>query len=95
LPFLPNSLKTITSQNNQLAALPELPDTLYTLNISNNPITCLPQVKFIGNFSFNNTQITCFPNYGEVLYPNPSLAFYPLCDTFNSNGTLQAIAILT
>lgn len=87
LPTLPNSLKALYCFNNQLSALPELPDTLDHLNCSGNiNLHCFPQLKYIGNLNFQNTSITCLPNYGNITYSSPAISTIPLCGLFNPNG---------
>ena len=44
LPDLPNTLKTLSCDNNQLTELPDLPDTLEELRCSYNELKKLPDI---------------------------------------------------
>ena len=68
---------------NQLTSLPDLPDTLWHLYIDNNPIACLPPFKWITDFRFGNTNITCFPNRFHTTNFTPAL---PVCNILNVNN---------
>jgi len=57
---------------------------------NNHLLACLPQLPAsIGTLSFNNTSITCLPNYPIINGTStPLLNSIPLCDLFNNNGCL-------
>jgi Secretion system C-terminal sorting domain len=74
LPMIPSNVTTIYCSNNQLTALPVLPNKLSTFIVKNNPnLTCIPNIPdslALYNFNtanFNNTGITCFPNYNRYI----------------------------
>jgi Leucine-rich repeat (LRR) protein len=86
LPALPAGLWDLDCSGNHLTGLPEFPDSLHYCYISDNPITCLPRLKYIYSFDFENTLVTCLPNYGNVISDYPLLSSLPLCDSANANG---------
>ncbi len=87
LPALPRTLEGLTCINNLLTSLPEMPDTISDLSCSDNPnLHCLPLLKTITNLRFDNTAVTCLPNYGNVTNSYPPLNSLPLCDPFNANN---------
>jgi hypothetical protein len=86
LPSLPRRLRELSCDVNQVVNLPPLPDSLDIFYLGSNPIYCLPLLKYIGEFYFDTTNITCLPNYGHIVYSSPPLNTLPLCDTANPNG---------
>ena len=87
LPELPNSLSNLYCIYNQITILPELPEVMYSLNVDDNPyLNCLPELTQIVLLSFQNTNIQCLPNFGNVSTSSPLLSDFPLCDVFNING---------
>jgi uncharacterized repeat protein (TIGR01451 family) len=82
LPVLPSTLTTLECSHNLLTALPSLPSYLSYFSCEYNPyLLCFPQLKKIAVFRFDNTGITCLPNYptgGTSSYP--PLNSYPLCN---------------
>jgi uncharacterized repeat protein (TIGR01451 family) len=91
LPALPNYHTTNIARwdfsNNQIADISNIewmPDSIRYFNISNNPITCLPPIRKIDTLIWNNTNIQCLPNYGQIFHPNPSIASLPLCQLSNN-----------
>src|SRR6185295_895775 len=49
------------------------------LYINDNNISCMPEVYTIADFHWANTNIHCFPNYGNIGSASPSVANVPLC----------------
>ena len=86
LPALPQSLNMLRCEGNQLISLPELPLNMTELIVNNNPLNCLPQLTAIGYFNFNNTNVQCLSNYGNVGLSNPTLSTFPICDPININN---------
>src|ERR1043165_543105 len=89
LPALPSGLQGLYCSHCQLTSLPEFPDTLSDVDCSNNPnLHCLPKLKCItGHLLFNNTGVSCLPNYGSVEgWTNPPLDQIPLCASVNNTG---------
>lgn len=87
LPAIPASVTNLLCDHNDLNAIPELPDSLNVLQCSNNMnLYCLPQIKKINTLNFNNTNITCLPDYGSVLNSSPSLKTLPLCGETGHTG---------
>jgi hypothetical protein len=92
LPALPASLRDLRCDRNKLTRIPELPDTLDFFNCSRNPnLDCLPRLGVINTFIFNNTAITCLPNYPTDNYTStPAFSSLPICDTaFINNCNLS------
>jgi uncharacterized repeat protein (TIGR01451 family) len=86
LPNLPAHLNILDCSYNQITSLPEFPDSI-NFDCRNNPnLFCLPQLKKMNALFFDNTGITCLPNYGSVIYSSPLLSSIPLCGIFNPNG---------
>ncbi len=88
LPILPAKMAIINCPATpSLSFIPNFPDSVTnTVDIKNNPnLACLPKLGFINNFYFNNTPITCLPNYSNVLNSQPSVAAIPLCEPANPN----------
>lgn len=88
LPDLPNSITVLLCNNNHLLSFPDLPDSLTNFQCADNLyLMCLPQLKKIVNFIFDNTGITCLPNYPiNNTSSFPTLSSVPLCATFNPNS---------
>jgi hypothetical protein len=88
LPPLPMSLRKLVCGLTQISSLPELPQYLEELDCSHNPnISCLPLLPYtLTDLRFNNTAITCLPNYVNLINSNPALDTIPLCDIFNANS---------
>ncbi len=87
LPAIPSTVRRFYATLGSFTSIPELPDTLDYCYLDNNPLlTCLPQIKKIGVFSFQNTAVSCIPNYGQVTTSYPPLSSLPLCDIFNANA---------
>jgi uncharacterized repeat protein (TIGR01451 family) len=87
LPDLPPSLSTLYCAGNKLLSLPELPDSLNVLSCSENAnLSCLPELKRIVTLDFQQTAVTCLPNYGNVTTSTPALSSVPLCGIFNPTG---------
>ncbi|MES2620689.1 MAG: T9SS type A sorting domain-containing protein [Bacteroidota bacterium] len=88
LPTLPRSIGNLQCSYNQLTSIPELPDLLSFFYCNNNPqLYCLPQLKKIKYFQFDNTGITCLPNYPQqTVSSSPPLNTVPACDILNGNG---------
>lgn len=87
LPSIPSSVRRFYATLGSFTSIPELPDTLDICYLDNNQfLTCLPQIKEFGTFSFQNTPVTCIPNYGQVTTSYPPLSSFPLCDIFNTNS---------
>lgn len=86
LPEFPSTLRYLTCTRNNITVLPELPSYMVSVSISQNPISCLPQLKKIDNFYFTNTNVTCLPDYGQILISDPPLSSLPLCNFYNSTG---------
>ncbi len=87
IPAIPNSVKLLYITNSNVTTIPEFPDSLNYCYLDNNPLLqCLPELKQITYFSWQNTGITCLPNYGNITNSTPLLSSVPLCDLFNSNS---------
>ena len=67
--------------HNNLSYVPDFTGTLQSLDISNNPnLDCAPNILSVNNYSFDNTMISCIPNYPQgVTVSSPSLAGFPIC----------------
>jgi hypothetical protein len=64
LPTLPASLVYLECAFNNLKTLPDLPDSMAEFGCSaNDSLSCMPHLGIIVNLYFNNTAITCLPNY--------------------------------
>lgn len=83
-------LSDITCSYNDLRSMPQLPNVLSWFSCDDNPnLTCLPRLPdALSHFYFQNTGITCLPNYPgySLRVSNPSLNSYPICGTGNANA---------
>ncbi len=89
IPALPSSINRFQCNSLPLlTVIPELPDSLVSLNVSFCPnLTCLPKLKKVSHFYFNNSGISCLPNYPKSnSSSNPLLSTVPICDMFNINS---------
>ena len=88
LPDLPKGVTTLSCAFDYfLTSLPALPDSLETLMCQYDVnLHCLPKLNRIVTLYFNNTGITCLPNYGNVTTSLPSLNTLPLCTSGNQYG---------
>ncbi|HWB64856.1 MAG TPA: T9SS type A sorting domain-containing protein [Chitinophagales bacterium] len=87
LPALPSHLTQLDCDDNNLSELPELPDSLGLLAcFYNYNLLCFPYIKTITNLIFDNTGITCVPDYGNVTTSLPDIHTLPLCDSVNPNN---------
>jgi len=95
LPAIPASVSNLLCDHNSLSSLPELPDSLNVLQCNyNTNLYCLPQLKKINTFYFDNTNISCLPDYGSVLNSYPNLNTLPLCSE-NSNSSCSSFWNIT
>ncbi len=92
LPALPAGLDKLFCYNNQIGSLPALPSFMSYCYLYNNPLNCLPPLGLIGYLDITNTNITCLPNRGNVIYFTPQV-YLPLCDVFNASGCFPNLAI--
>ncbi len=87
LPPIPSTVRRFYATKGSFTLIPELPDTLEFCYLEDNSqLTCLPELKKIGTLRFQNTPISCIPNYGVVATSSPPLSAFPVCDIFNSNA---------
>lgn len=91
-PLPPNS--NIICEYNLITSLAEFPDSLYQFAINNNPISCLPEIKTITRLYFNNTDITCVPNHGNIFFSSPPIDSIPICDSATACAPCNAHFII-
>lgn len=93
IPSLPTSIKEFYCGSIYLSAITDLPDSLLSFSCTNSPnLICLPKIGYMQQMTLLNTGVTCFPNYGTIMYsaPHNITSMYPLCNEVNSTCTSYA-----
>lgn len=85
---LPDEAEYIYIGGTQLTVLPSMPGLyLRECDISYNPLlSCLTDLASMNTFTFNNTQISCLPNYANIYNSYPDINTLPLCVLSNPNS---------
>ncbi len=88
IPDLPNTFPDVDFSFNQLTTIHSIPDSLNSLSVNDNPaLSCLPVISMVNFLYFNNTSITCIPNYANVVFTSvPDESTFPLCSVNNTNN---------
>ncbi len=94
LPALPKALRILYVADNLLTSVPALPDEFTELDVTGNPnLHCLPRLTTITSLSFDDANITCVPNFGNVSISSPMLNTKPICNPANPNSCPALVSV--
>lgn len=85
IPQLPRVMDVIDCHECRINSIANFPDSVLQFCgfVDNPDLKCIPPIGFMQYFGFTGTDVSCLPNYGNVLSSSPALDTFSICNLFN------------